>query len=58
MSNEFLINFHKKHFSNTNTPVYSKETFYKILEEINRVDKELEKRGDNSECKRNLTISQ
>jgi len=36
MTNNFLINFHKKYFDES-IPIYSKEVFYKILEEIEKL---------------------
>jgi hypothetical protein len=37
MPNDFLISFHKKHFAGTDVPIYSKQVFYKLLEEINKL---------------------
>ena len=34
---DFLINFHQKHFAGTDVPIYSKQVFYKLLEEINKI---------------------
>ena len=36
MPSDYLIGFHQKHFSGTDVPVYSKEVFYKLVEEINK----------------------
>jgi len=32
---DFLINFHKQHFTD-DIPIYSKEVFYKLLEEMDK----------------------
>jgi hypothetical protein len=37
MPSDFLISFHQKHFAGTDVPLYSKQVFYKLLEEINKI---------------------
>ncbi len=39
MPSDFLIFFHQKYFAGTEIPVYSKQVFYKLLEEINKIDR-------------------
>ncbi len=36
MSSEFLVEFHKQHFADTSLPIYSKEMFYALLEELKK----------------------
>ena len=36
MPSNFLINFHQKYFAGTEVPIYSKQVFYKLLEEIKK----------------------
>ncbi len=33
---KFLVQFHKDKFPDGKTPVYSKETFFALLEELNK----------------------
>ena len=40
MPSDFLISFHQKHFAGTDIPVYSKTVFYKLLEEIDKINSE------------------
>ena len=47
MPSKFLIGFHQKHFAGTDVPIYSKEVFYKLLEEINKI-KEVDKNEEES----------
>jgi hypothetical protein len=52
MSSDFLISFHQKHFAGTDVPLYSKQVFYKLLEEINKI-KEVDKNEEESRRKIN-----
>lgn len=36
MASDFLIRFHKEHFSGTNISIYSKEVCYKLMEELSK----------------------
>ena len=38
MPSDFLIDFHKQHFSGTEVPIYSRETLTKLLEELEKVE--------------------
>lgn len=38
MSSDFLIRFHQEHFAGTDAKIYSKEVFYKLLEELSKID--------------------
>lgn len=38
MPSDFLIQFHKRHFPEGNVPIYSKEVFYRLVDEINRFE--------------------
>jgi len=42
MPSDFLIQFHKHHFPEGNVQIYSKEIFYKLLEENNKIGEENE----------------
>jgi hypothetical protein len=45
MPSDFLVGFHQKNFASSDVPVYSKQVFYKLLEEINNF-KEIDESED------------
>jgi len=38
MPSDFLTQFHKEHFPDGKVPIYSKNVFYKLLEELRKQD--------------------
>ncbi len=60
MPSEFLVQFHKKRFPNGDVPLYSKDTFYALVDEVNRLEqnnlrkeeKKYEYDEKNKECRR------